>query len=97
MSKDDIACEDPRRQRESIRWEDVNRVWYVTTSDGPRLPDEWLLLVGENGGCSFPTEAKGSDSIWDELKEQFPGFAYKPIIHGGLAMPNIFAGTGPVR
>jgi hypothetical protein len=44
MTDDEIACEHPKRQREAIRWEDVNRIWYVTTSDGPRLPDEWLLL-----------------------------------------------------
>ena len=83
MTKDEVACEHPRRQRESIRWEDVNRIWYVTTSDGPRLPDEWLLLEGEHGGCSFPTEAKGFDGIWGELKQRFAGFDYKPIIDGG--------------
>ncbi len=83
ITNDEIACEHPRRQRESIRWEDVNRIWYVTTSDGPRLPDEWLLLEGDKGGCSFPTEAIGFDGIWDELKQRFVGFDYKPLIHGG--------------
>lgn len=79
----EIACEHPKRKRESIRWEDVNRIWYVTTSDGPRFPDEWILLEGEHGGCSFPTEATGFDGIWDELKQRFPGFDYKPLIRGG--------------
>jgi hypothetical protein len=83
MTNDEIACEHPKRRRESIRWADVNRIWYVTTSDGPRLPDEWLILEGENGGCSFPTEAKGFDSIWDELQQRFVGFDYGPIIRGG--------------
>jgi len=83
ITTDEIACEHPRRKRESIRWEDVNRIWYVTTSDGPRLPDEWILLDGENGGCSFPTEATGFDAIWDELTRRFPGFDYKPLIEGG--------------
>lgn len=83
MTKDKVACEHPRRQRESIRWEDVNRIWYVTTSDGPRLSDEWLLLEGDHGGCSFPTEAIGFDGIWAELKQRFAGFDYKPLIHGG--------------
>ena len=83
MTKDEVACEHPSRRRESIRWEDVNRIWYVTTSDGPRLPDEWLLLEGEHGGCSFPTEAIGFDGIWDELKQRFAEFDYKPLIRGG--------------
>ena len=83
MTNEEIACEHPRRQREAIRWDDIKRIWYVTTSEGPRLPDEWLLLEGERGGCSFPTEAKGFDGIWDELSQRFDGFNYKPLIHGG--------------
>ena len=83
MTEEEIACEHPRRKRESIRWEDVNRIWYVTTSAGPWLPDEWLFFIGESGGCSFPTEAIGIDGIWDELKQRFAGFNYEPIIRGG--------------
>ena len=83
ITKDDIACEHPKRKRESIRWQDVDRIWYVTTSTGPWLPDEWLFFIGESGGCSFPTEAIGIDGIWDELKQRFAGFDYGPIIRGG--------------
>jgi hypothetical protein len=83
ITQDDIACEHPKRERESIRWEQVNRIWYVTTADGPRRPDEWILLDGEDGGCSFPTEASGMDAIWDELEQRFPGFDYGPLIRGG--------------
>ncbi len=83
ITQDDIACEHPKRERESIRWDQVNRIWYVTTSDGPRWPDEWILLDGEDRGCSFPTEASGMDRIWDELEQRFPGFDYGPLIRGG--------------
>lgn len=83
FTTDEIACEHPKRKRESIRWEDVNRIWYVTTSDGPWRPDEWLLFDGENGGCSFPMEVSSMDRVWDELKERFPGFDYEPVIRGG--------------
>jgi hypothetical protein len=83
LTIDEVACEHPKRKREAIRWEDVVRIWYVTTSDGPRLPDEWLLLEGEKGGCSFPTEAAGFEGMWDELKQRFAGFDFGPIILGG--------------
>ena len=83
ITTDEIACEHPKRKREAIRWEDVNRIWYLTTSEGPRLPDEWVLLEGENGGCSFPTEVSNIAAFWDELKGRFPGFDYQPIIRGG--------------
>lgn len=83
ITADEVACEHPKRKREAIRWEDVERIWLVTTSDGPRLPDQWLLFDGKSGGCSVPTEAVGIDAIWDELKQRFTGFDYGPIIRGG--------------
>jgi hypothetical protein len=83
ITEDEVACEHPKRKRESIRWENVDRIWYVTTSGGPWLPDEWLFFLGANGGCSFPTEAVGIDGIWNELKQRFTGFDYGPIIRGG--------------
>jgi hypothetical protein len=83
LTADTVGCEHTRRKRESIRWADVVRVSYVTTSEGPWLPDEWLLFEGETGGCSVPTEAQGFDEIWDELKARFPGFDYQPFIVGG--------------
>lgn len=83
ISSDEIACEHRKRKRESIRWEDVHRIWYVTTSQGPWLPDEWILLEGASGGCSFPTEASGFNGFWGEVEQRFPGFDYKPLIEGG--------------
>ncbi len=79
MTNDEIACEHPRRRREAIAWSAVTRIWCVTTSDGPRLPDQWLLFEGGNGGCSVPTDAVGFDSVWDQLKQRFAGFDDKPL------------------
>ena len=83
LTSDEVACEHPIRKREAIRWEEVHRIWFVTTSAGPWRPDHWLLLEGDHGGCSFPTEASGFDGIWDELERRFPGFNYEPLIRGG--------------
>jgi len=83
ITTDEVACEPPKRPRESIRWEDVSRIWFVATSAGPRFPDHWLLLEGETGGCSFPTEAIGFKAIWDQLEQRFAGFDYGPMIDGG--------------
>jgi hypothetical protein len=83
ITQDEAACEHPKRPRESIRWEEVTRIWYVTTSDGPWYPDQWILLEGDNVGCSFPTEAIGFDAMWDVFKQRFAGFDYEPLIHGG--------------
>jgi hypothetical protein len=79
----EIACEHPRRKREAIRWDHIIRVWFVTTSDGPWRPDNWLVFEGSTNGCSIPTEAWGFEWIWDELRARFPGFEYSPIVKGG--------------
>ena len=83
ITPDEVTCEHRRRKRDSIRWQDVERIWYVTTSAGPWIPDEWILFDGIASGCSVPTEAQGIEAIWDELEARFPGFDYKPIIEGG--------------
>jgi len=83
ITSDEIACEHRKRPRESIRWENINQIWYITTADGPRFPDEWILFEGMDGGCSFPTEADGMNKIWDEFEQRFPGFDYGPLIRGG--------------
>ena len=80
VTRDFVACEHPRRNRESIRWEQIRCVSVVTTSDGPWRPDMWLLLEGEAAGCSLPTEAKGFDKLFDQLSARFPGFDFKPFI-----------------
>ena len=83
ITQDEAACEHPKGLRESTRWDDVVRIWYVTTADGPWRPDQWILLEGEHGGCSLPTDAVGFDGIWDEFKQRFAGFEYGPLIRGG--------------
>ena len=82
-SEDEIACEHPRRAREVVRWQDVQRIWYLTYSAGPYVPDEWVLLETERSGCSFPTEAKGISDLWKELEQRYPGFDFGPVIRGG--------------
>ncbi len=83
IGADEITCLFRRRPRETVRWADVIRVWYVTTSHGPHSPDEWIVLEAEASGCSFPTEAKNFKAIWPELERRFPGFDFAPIIEGG--------------
>jgi hypothetical protein len=83
ITANEIACEHPKRDRESIRWDDVTEIRLVTTSDGPWQPDVWLLFVGDSGACSIPTEAKEFDRLWPELNKRFPGLDYQAILAAG--------------
>ena len=81
ITPDEIACEHRKRTREAIRWEEVERIWYVRTSDDPLFSDRWLVFERMGEGCSVPTDAQGFDRIWDELEQRFPGFDYAAFIH----------------
>lgn len=83
ITEEGITCLFRRRPRESIRWEAVEPVWYVTTSHGPHSPDQWFVLEGASSGCAFPTDAKGIAGIWDPFANRFPGIDYGPVIRGG--------------
>ncbi|WDP92338.1 MAG: hypothetical protein HUN04_22490 [Desulfobacter sp.] len=80
ISEDGLACEHPKRKRESIRWNQITEIRLVTTDEGPLQPDEWYLFLGGEIGCSIPSEAKGFDQLWDVFKTRFPDINYEEII-----------------
>jgi len=82
LTPEEVACEHRKRPREAIRWQDVVKIWCVPTGGGLYDPDAWILLEGERGGCSFPTDAEGIGGVWCELETRYPGFDFKPIIAG---------------
>ena len=73
VTDDGVACEHPRRPREFILWSAVRQISLVSTSDGPSLPDLWIIFEGEGCGCSLPTEAEGFDSVMKAF-DRFSGF-----------------------
>lgn len=83
VTDESISCTHPKRATKLIRWQEINEIRLITTSDGPFLPDEWYLFVGDDGGCSVPSEAKGFEVLWDIFKTRFPGFDYEGIIQAG--------------
>ena len=85
MTSDELACEHPKRARESIRWDAIKEIRLVTTSEGPFLPDEWYVFMGDSGGCSIPSEARGFEDLMKEFETRFPGMDYEAIIKAGTS------------
>jgi hypothetical protein len=83
ISQDEIASDYQNRRIGSVTWTEIERVWYVTTSDGPIIPDEWIVFEGCQSPCWVSTEATGFDELWKLLDSRFPGFDFKPIALGG--------------
>lgn len=73
-----------RGRVEGIRWDEVQRIVLATTSDGPWLPDVWLIFIPDGGTVfAVPTEAEGFEPLFDVLSSRFPGFDFEPFIFAG--------------
>lgn len=83
ITEHEIACEHPERERESVPWDEITEIMLVTTDEGPFLPDMWFVFMGKSKGCSVPSEAKGIDLLWDEIKKRFNNFNYDAVIQAG--------------
>ena len=83
VTEEGVTCTHPSRPPESIRWDDVDEIQLVTTSDGPLLPDMWYVFSGASGGVSIPSEARGFDALWDEFQRRFDGFDHSLIHQAG--------------
>ena len=87
MTEEGNACEHPQRKREFIQWDEINEIGIVTTDEGPFLPDLWLLLIGDNNGCSIPQGAVGYQELYDRIS-QFPGFDFQAVIEASMCTDN---------
>lgn len=75
----EVVCERPDGTRERVNWDDLERVEIVSTSEGPRFPDTFWLLVGKVGGCAIPWGATGEAQLLERL-QQLPGFDNTAVI-----------------
>ena len=87
MTEHGVACEHPRRKREFIEWDQINEISIVTTDEGPFAPDVWLLLIGDETGCSIPQGAVGYQELYDRIS-RFPGFDFKAVIAASACADN---------
>ena len=75
----EVVCERPDGTRERVTWDDLRRVEIVSTSEGPRFPDTFWLLVGGSGGCAIPWGATGEAELLERL-QRLPGFDNSAVI-----------------
>lgn len=83
ITPEELACEHPRREREAVPWGEIHEIVLITTTEGPFIPDMWLIFVGDGTGCSIPMEADGCHQLWEEIETRFPGFDFQAITDAG--------------
>jgi len=74
MTDSDVSCHRPDGVVETDRWDELQQVQVLTTSDGPFAPDCFWLLIGPGTtGCCIPQGATGDAELLDRL-QKLPGF-----------------------
>lgn len=73
VTEESLTCLHHRRPAELVLWDEVDEIRLIPTSDGPNLPDLWLLFVGQTRGCSLPIGARGVEALWPMMESRFPG------------------------
>jgi hypothetical protein len=64
---------------ETVRWDELETVFIITTDKGPFVDDIFWVLVGARGGCIAPSEAEGTTDLVHRL-QQLPGFDNRAVI-----------------
>ena len=77
----------PKRKDEQIYWTEIEEIKLVNTDDGPFLPDVWLVLIGNNKGCSIPQGSEGWDKIY-EIVSKYEGFNFENVIKSASCVHN---------
>ncbi|MFO1484172.1 MAG: hypothetical protein U1F71_12510 [Verrucomicrobiaceae bacterium] len=79
VTEKSVTCHRPDGTTESVTWDDLQKVDIFTNSDGPLLPDVFLILHGTNKGCVIPQGATGQSKLLDRL-QALPGFDNRALI-----------------
>ena len=86
MSDTEIACHRPEGTIESVRWDDLEKVEVLATSDGPLLPDKFWVLRGSQGGCCIPWGATSDLELLKRL-QLLPGFDNSALLQPSESTP----------
>ncbi|AWH72968.1 hypothetical protein DCS32_01945 [Dokdonia sp. Dokd-P16] len=69
----------PHRNTEEINWSEIEEIKLANTDDGPLAIDIWLVLIGNNKGCSIPHGSEGYEDVYDIIST-YEGFNFENVI-----------------
>jgi len=69
----------PSGKTETVRWDELQEVFILTTDEGPMADDVFWMLCDKDGGCAIPSEAEGTKELLVRL-QQLPDFDNEAVI-----------------
>jgi hypothetical protein len=79
ISDNNITCTHPDGKELAVRWDELQKVEVITTSEGPVSPDVFWVLHGKGQTLSIPQGATGERAMLEKL-QALPGFDNKSLI-----------------
>ena len=87
ITDEHVKVEHPKGDIEQIKWNEIEKISIVTTDEGPFLPDVWLILMGNEKGCSMPQGAPKYDEVYDIISK-YEGFDFEQVIKAVTSTDN---------
>ena len=73
-----VRVSHPKRDTEEISWSEIEEIKLANTDEGPFAIDIWLLLIGNNKGCSIPHGSNGFEKVYD-IVSKYEGFNFENV------------------
>src|SRR5262245_18698281 len=87
LTETEVSCTHPNGTRESVAWDDLQKVEIVTTDQGPFHPDVFWVLHGSKTGCVVPQGVTGEAEFLDRM-HRLPGFSNSAMIEAMTSCEN---------
>ncbi|MCP4219262.1 MAG: hypothetical protein GY765_31805 [bacterium] len=87
ITDESVSVHHPKREPESIRWNEIEEISIINTDEGPFLPDVWLILAGNDSFCSLPQGAEGWEEVY-EIVSNYEGFNFENVIKSSSCFGN---------
>ncbi|GCC52591.1 hypothetical protein SanaruYs_28280 [Chryseotalea sanaruensis] len=79
INDEGVIVEHPKREKEQVKWADIDNIKIITTDQGPFQPDVWLALLGKDSGCLIPQGAKGHEEVYNVVSK-YDRFDFENVI-----------------
>lgn len=63
----------------SVKWEEIKKINYHNTTDGPFYPDVFLQLCSDSETIEIPIDAQGYEEVYN-IVSKYEGFDFKGTI-----------------
>jgi hypothetical protein len=82
-----VKVEHPDGTIEHSKWDEIVKISFFTTDQGPFVDDVFLVLFKDEKGCLIPSESVGYNEVYEKVSK-FEGFDFAKVIEAMSSASN---------